>query len=291
MAEQLGADGPVTLGEAQKLIERAFERQVLEILGGNTLADLRVLVLAGDGADLPPAIAIICDSVGQIDLGWIEQTNVLSNTLFGSVAPVGWRAAAYRAVGKLAAALPLFDFEQMMEELSAYYWDGEMTDDGARHALVEYFGQDPEDLKLPSHIEALRPDFMLAENAAPMKALPPLLRAKLRRLSAAHDALKEHWREGNAWFFQHSELADYLPEYEDASSLPPMTTVPFDIFNEELDEVGRIGMEVGFLNLAGLCRLTDAGAVDRWFATLRLGAELIAAGQDLIDFNPAEVQR
>ncbi|RSV44507.1 hypothetical protein CA234_02925 [Sphingomonas sp. ABOLE] len=273
------------------MIERSFEHQVLGILGGNTLADLRVVVLAGNGAELPPAIAIICDSVGQIDLGWIEQTNVLRNSLFASVAPVGWRAAAYRSLSKLALVLPLFDFDGMMEELSGYYWDGETTDEGARHSLVEYFGQDPEELTLPSHIEARRPDFMLAENAAPMKALPASLRAKLRRLSAAHDALKEHWRQGNAWFFERSEVSDYLPEYEDASYLPPMTTVPFDAFAQELDEVGRIGMETAFFNIAGLCPLPEADAIERWFATLRLGAELIAAAQDLIDFNPAEVLR
>ena len=102
-----------------------------DILRPVDMANLRVAVMIGeDGLD--PAIVIICDSIGQIDLGWIEKSNVLSNTLFAPVAPVGWQAAAYKALcGALPAVLPIFGYEDFMEEMSAMYWDGETTDEGA----------------------------------------------------------------------------------------------------------------------------------------------------------------
>ena len=288
LAEREPADQLVTRAEARRHIEQGFDRAVLEVLAGNTLADLRVVVLQGDGDHLPPAIAIICDSVGQIDLGWIEKTNVLRHTLSGNVAPVGWRAAAYRALVQLCLVLPMFDFQGLMDELSQYYWDGETDDEAARQALVAYHGADEEDLILPSHVLAKRPDYMLAENVAPAKALPPILRRKLRRLTDAYNALKARPRDGDAWLFDWHETIEYLPEYEDASCLPPMTLVPFDEFNQELDEVARAGMEMGFLNVAGLCPLTEPTIVARWFTSLRLGAELLAAAQDLIDFDPSD---
>ena len=78
---------------------------------------------------LPPALAIVCDTIGQIDLGWIEKTNVLSNTLFETIAPVGWRAAAYQALEQtLGTVLPCFGYDDLFEEISAYYWEG-TTDD------------------------------------------------------------------------------------------------------------------------------------------------------------------
>jgi len=282
------AAGPLTRAEARKHIEQAFQREVLSILGGNTLADLRVIALAGDGDAMPPAIAIICDSIGQIDLGWIEQTNVLANTLRGSVAPVGWRAAAYKALHQITAVLPIFGFDEMMDELSAYYWDGETTDEGARRALVTLHGLDPEDdaVVLPSQIMARRPDYMLAHNADGLKDLPPVLRAKLRRLTAAWNALKGHKHPTDVWHFDSDRVHAYLPEYEDTVPLPPMTLVSFDDFAEQLDLIGQSGMELGSFNVAGFCSLTGPGTLTQWFASLRLGAELLAAAQDLIDFDP-----
>lgn len=290
VARHAPIDRLLTRAEARRHIEQSFQRAVLDIIGVNTLADLRVTVLAGDGAEQPPAIAIICDSIGQIDMGWIERTNVLADTLNGFVAPVGWRAAAYKVLWRLAAVLPMFDFDGMMEELAGYYWDGETEDDGARHALVTYHGHDPDDVILPSQIRERRPDYMLAANADPLKALPRTLKAALRRVEAAWNSVRGCKEDGNAWHFDFHQITDYLPEYEDCASLPALTIVPFDVFAQELDEIGRAGMEYGFHNICGLCPLTGPDVLDQWFASFRHGAELIAAVQDLIDLDVSKVR-
>lgn len=290
VAQQAPTDQLFGLSEARRFIEQRFRQAVLDIIGVNTLADLRVFVLAGDGAGQPPALAIICDSVGQIDMGWIELTNVLGNTLNGFVAPVGWRAAAYGALHKLAAVLPLFGFHEMMEELSGYYWDGATDDEGARHALVTYHGADPDELTLPSHIEARRPDYMLPKNADPLKKLPPAIRSAIKRVTAAAEAVRAVKEPGNAWHYDFEQITGYMPEYEDVSPLPALTLVPFDVYAQELDEIAHVGMEYGFHNVAGICQLTDADTLDQWFASLRLGAELIAAVQDLIDLDVSKVR-
>ena len=83
-------DGPrlYTRGEARQLIERQFNSAVLKILDPIEIVDLRAAVLEGEDGN-PPAIALVCESIGQMDLGWIEKSNVLRNTVFGQVAPVG----------------------------------------------------------------------------------------------------------------------------------------------------------------------------------------------------------
>lgn len=283
-------DRLLTRAEARRHIEQSFQRAVLDIIGVNTLADLRVIALAGDGAEQPPAIAILCDSIGQIDMGWIERTNVLADTLNGFVAPVGWRARAYGALHRLAAVLPMFGFDEMMEELSGYYWDGETEDEGARHALVTYHGHDPDDVILPSQIRDKRPDYMLAANADPLKALPRALQAALRRVEAAWNSVRGCKEQGNAWHFDVYQITDYMPEYEDVSPLPALTTVPFDVYAQELDQIGQAGMEYGFHNVCGLCPLTGPDVLEQWFASLRHGAELIAAVQDLIDLDVSKVR-
>jgi hypothetical protein len=65
-----------------------------------------------------------------------------------------------------------------------------------------------------------------------------------------------------------------------------MTLVSADHFARELDDVGRPGMELGFLDIAGLCPLADAGDIDRWFASLKLGADFLLAAQDLVLTDP-----
>ncbi len=252
------------------------------------LADLRVVALAGDDG-LPPALAIVCDSIGQLDLGWIEKSNVLMNTVFANVAPVGWRAAAYQVLEQnLNAALPVFGYADLLEELSAYYWDGETDDEGARAALIGYHGAEADDLAemtLPSQVHARRPDWMTAK-AAPMKYMPPCLRKALTRVRDAHKAVRA-LGDGNAWRYDREAMETHLPEYVDRAPLPPITLVPFDHFAREIDDVGRFGMEQGFDDIAGLCVLTGPEMIDPWFASLRLGAELLLAAQDLIALDPA----
>lgn len=289
-ARHAPVDRLLTRAEARRHIERSFQQAVLDIIGVNTLADLRVTVLAGDGDTQPPAIAIICDSVGQIDMGWIERTNVLADTLNGFVAPVGWRARAYGALNQLAAVLPMFDFDGMMEELSGFYWDGETEDEAARHALVVYHGHDPDDVMLPSQIRDRRPDYMLRTNADPLKALPRALQAALRRVEAVWNAVQGCKQQGDAWHFDFEQIVSYLPEYEDVAPLPALTIVPYDVYAQELDQIGQAGMECGFHNVCGLCPLTGPDVLDQWFASLRRGAELIAAVQDLIDLDVSKVR-
>lgn len=282
-------DGQYSRREARARIERLFDIEVMANLASVDLMNLQVEVFIG-ADDLPPAIVVICGSMGQIDLGWIEKKNTLSETLCGYVAPVAWRASAYQAlVACLCGILPIFGFEELIDEMAGYFWDGETTDEGARKALVEWHGHDPEDVDgmvLPSQMLERRPDFMLAENAGPLKALPAGLRKRLRRLTKAAEAVRAAGQKGNAWWFDFTAVQDYLPDIQDCSHLPPMTLVPVDEFLAEVDEVCRHGMEYGFMDLAGLCPLDRAADVDAWFASLKLGVELMLAAQDLIDLDP-----
>jgi len=280
--------GRYTRPEARRRIEQVFGEAVAEILGPFELVELRVVALVGD-SDLPPALIIVCDSIGQIDLGWIEKSNVLSDTLFGAVAPVGWRAAAYQAIGTtLGAALPMFGYHDLIEELAAYNWDGETDDAGARRALADHGFADDEidETTLPSQIAARRPDWMTAK-PAPLADMPRPLRAALKRLRDARAALARFGGVDNAWCFEREHLLTYLPEMEERCPLPPLTIVPFDQFARELDDVCRFGMEQGFYDIAGLCALTDPDTIDAWFASLKLGAELLLAAQALINLDPA----
>jgi hypothetical protein len=274
---------------ARQHIERVFETAVVEILKPFDLADLRVVALIGED-NLPPALAVICDSVGQLDLGWIEKSNLLSDTLFGNVAPVGWRAAAYKALEEtLRVALPVFGYTDLFEEVSAYYWDGETDDASARACLIEYHGADEgvlDDMTLPSEMNARRPDWMTAKSAT-LKEMPTDLRRAIARLRDAHKAIKDLGTDGNAWRFDIDLMHAYIPGFEDCSHLPSMTIVPFDQFARELDDVARHGMEQGFFDVSGLCPLTDGDQVDDWFASLKLGAEFLLAAQDLINLDPA----
>jgi hypothetical protein len=280
--------------EARARIERVFNAAVLEILAPIELADLRVVALIG-GEGLPPALGIICDSIGQIDLGWIEKDNVLSNTLFGNVAPLGWRAAAYKALTEtLHTALPVFGYDDLFYEISMYYWEGETDDIAASRALIEYHcGEDDalDEEMLPSAINARRPDWMLAKNADPLKRLPPGLRAALARVRAAQKALKAIKSDANAWHFDFDLIAAYMPHLEDCSPLPIMTLVPFEHFARELDDVGRHGMESSFMDVAGLCLLGEGATVEAWFASLKIGAEFLLAAQHLINLDPANLRQ
>ena len=284
------ADQLFSRQEAQYRIEQMFDAEVIEILRPVEMVNLRVCALIGD-ADRPPALAVICDDVGQLDLGWIEKTNLLSDTMFGSVAPVGWRATAYAAlVNTLGCTLPVFGYNELVEEIANYYWDGETDDEGARKALEFYHGTDEDeaviDAMLPSAMHAQRPDFMLAENTTALKKLPAPLAKILRRLREAHKALQDLEHGRNAWRYDSDELFTYRPELTDYSNLEALTIVPVRHFQRELDEVGRFGMETGFMDTAGLLPLVDATALDHWFASLRLGAEYLVAVQDLIAFDP-----
>lgn len=291
VAQREGSERRLTRPEARALIERRFNREVLAILQPVELADLRVAALHGDGYR-PPAIAVICDSIGQIDLGWIEKSNVLSNTLFGSVAPVRWRATAYKTLEEtLPGILPVFGYDRLVDELSAYYWDGEIDDAAARQALIDYHGHSEEDVELmtlPSGVNARRPDYMLASNTTALRNLPAALRDRIRAVRDAHKELERIAPEGSAWFFDWHRICEYLP-VEDNSTLPPMTLVPFEHFAQELDDVARWGMESGFMDVAGLCELTDADKIDAWFASLKLGVDLLLAAQALIDFDPTKI--
>lgn len=262
---------------------------MLDILGPFELTPLRVVALHGDDA-LPPALAIVSDDIGEIDLRWIARTNTLKDTLFGPVAPTGWRAAAYHALeSTLHAALPVFSYTDLFYEYSTYFWDGETDDAGARQALIDWHGADAseiDDEMLPSAMNARRPDYMLAENADALKALPRSLAAKIRELRRAHDALGAIGDDFNAWRLDREDLHRYFPESEDWSWLPSMTLVPFDHFARELDAIGQMGMEQGFTDLAGICALNDVTAIDRWLVSLKLGVDLLVAAQALIDFDP-----
>jgi hypothetical protein len=287
-ASQTGDHSRFQRSGARLHIEKSFDAAVMEILNPFELADLRVLVLQGDDT-APPAIAIVCDTIGQIELGWIEKDNVLRNTMVRRVAPVSWQAAAYKALElTLPCALPIFNYANLFEEISAYWWDGETEDLPAIKAMVDMLGAELDDIDqdmLPSTMNARRPEWMLAKNAGAMKHLPTGLRQKIRALHDAHKAVNAIGETGNAWNFDFQMGCDYLTHLEDCSHLPAMTLVCADHFARELDDVGRHGMEQGFMDIAGICQLPDVDHVDRWFASLQIGAEFLLAAQDLINLD------
>ena len=282
----------ITRSAARQRIEKAFDSAVVSTFAPFQLADFRTVVFQGDDAN-PPAIAIVCDTVGQIDLGWIETDNVLRNTLLKRVAPLGWRAAAYKALAAtLNCTLPVFGFDDLFKEYSGAYWDGSTEDADAIRSMVEYQGAELDDIDetmLPSAMKARRPDWMLAEKASPMKYLPPTIRTKIRALRTAHVAVMALGQEGNAWAFDFAMACDYVPGLEDCSHLPAMTLVPAEHFGRELDDVGQHGMQQGFMDIAGICPIADAGRVEQWFVSLQVGARYLAAAQDLMTLDLARI--
>ncbi|MDJ0276305.1 hypothetical protein QLH51_05770 [Sphingomonas sp. 2R-10] len=253
---------------------------MLDILKPVELADLGVAVLRGDG-DRPPALVVTCESVGQLDLGWIEDSD----------APVAWRATAYAALERmLGRVLPVFGYQDLFEEIARWYWEGETDDAAARQVLVDYHGAEEDDLdgqSLPSTMNARRPAWMIAANAVPPARLPIGLRRTLVALRRTFEAVEQIPPGCDAWHVDHEILFDHLPDLEEALHLPPVTLVPFDQFACELDDIGRHGMEVGFSDVAGLYPLPDADRIDDWFASLRLGATFLCAVQELIRFDPS----
>lgn len=271
-----------TRPQARQRIERVFNTAVLEILGPIELAIFRVVVLGGDEGN-PPAIAVICDSMGQLDLGWIETSD----------APIPWRAAAYKALDEyLGTALPIFGYQDLFDEYSMYYWEGATDDEAARQCLIDYQGADLdnlEDYALPSTMNARRPEWMIAANAAPSTELPSGLCEALGKLKNTYKALRNLRLGGNAWHFETDAIYEYIPYFEECSTLPPLTLVPVEQFAREVDDVGRHGMEYGFMDIAGLCPLRDPKRIEDWFASLRLGAQFLLAAQNLIQLDPIKL--
>jgi hypothetical protein len=266
--------------EARRRIEETFKASVAEILAPIDLVDLRVVVLNAD-ADRTPAFVVTCDSMGQLDLGWIETSD----------APVAWRAAAYRVLEKtLGSVLPVFCYDDLFDEIATYYWAGETSDEAARRAQIEIYGMDPEELDediLPSAMNGRRPAWMIDSEAGKSGSLPHELRHAIGRLRAAHKAVSRHDPDSNAWRFELQTVWDYIPEQEECSSLPPMTLVPLEQFAREIDEIYRRGMEMGFLEIAGLCQLPDETRIDSWITSLRQGALFLLTVQELIALYPA----
>lgn len=280
VAKRDDATEPCARDEARRRIERTFEAAVLEILSPIDLVELRTVVLRG-ADDRPPAIVLTCESLGQIDLGWIET----------SEAPTLWRAAAYQALETtLGRVLPIFGYQDLFEEISHYYWDGETEDEAALQTLIAYHGADPDDrdaYSLPSEMNGRRPDWMSQPKIGRRTRLPATLRHALNQLARTHAALGRLSKERDAWAFDLDTLYDYMPGIEEASSLPPLTLVPFDHFDRELDEVARHGMEMGFMDVAGICVLEDTSCIDDWFASLTLGVRFLEAAQALLRLDPA----
>lgn len=268
---------------ARRRIEQVFNAAVLEILAPIDFVDLRVVALVGEEAN-PPAIAIACESLGQLDLGWIETGE----------APIPWRAAAYAALGEtLRSALPIFGYQDLFDEISMYYWDGENEDEAARRSLIAMHGLSDEEIEeqtMPSEMNARRPDWMLGSNAAKPAQLPKALAQALRRLRDTHKALERLGSDRNGWHFDTDVLYEYIPGIEECSSLPPLTLVPFEQFARELDDVARHGMEMGFMDICGICPLPEASRIDDWFASLRLGVQFLLAAQDLTRLDPATME-
>lgn len=264
------------------------------MLAAIDMVDLRATVINATD-DHPPAIALICDSLGQVELGWIEKCNLLSQTMQGPVAPVGWRAAAYKVLTEtLPAVLPVFGFDDLMDELSTYYWDGVTEDKEAIENMVQWHGHSLDDLDedmLPSAVRSRRPDWMLTDRAYPLKQLPVGLRQRIRAVRTARDAVIGQRSSAGAWNFDGPQVMEYLPEFEERSGLAPMTLCCAESFARELDDIARPGMEMGFMDIVGMAPLTEAASIDAWFESLKVGVEFLRAVQDLIAIDPTEEGR
>lgn len=265
--------------QARWHIERAFETAVLEILEPIDLVDLRVMVLQREEGG-PPAIAVICDSLGQLDLGWIEDSD----------APIPWRTVAYKLLERtLGSILPVFDYEDLFDHFSMYYWEGATDDEEALRCLIEYHGVTPDDLEsytLPSAMNARRPGWMIGENAGRSTCLPDGLRTRMAMLRNAHRAFLRLSSDEDAWHFDEESVGGYIPEFEDHSMVLPLTLVPLEQFRRDIDEMAQHGMEYGFMDVIGLCPLPGADRIDDWLASLRLGAQFLIAVQELLHFDP-----
>ncbi|MDR6116576.1 hypothetical protein QE360_003545 [Sphingomonas sp. SORGH_AS789] len=270
-----------TRSQARRRIERAFATAVSDILEPVVLADLRVSVRSDEAGDRS-ALAVNCDSLGQLDLGWIEDSD----------APIPWRATAYSALERmLGRVLPVFGYGDLFDAYAAYNWEGETDDEWARQALIELHGVSEQDLDgqiLPSTMNADRPPWMIAENAVGDALLPRSLNERLDRVREAHDAVGASPSDCDAWHVEQEILFDYMPELEECFHLPPLTIVPLASFADELDDITRHGMEAGFTDVAGLYPLPDASRIDDWLASLRLGARFLCAVQDLLAFDPTQ---
>jgi len=127
---------------------------------------------------------------------------------------------------------------------------------------------------------------MNSANSAPLAQLPAGLRNALDKLRETHDALRGLPEDRNAWHFDSEILYEYVPGIEECSTLPPLTLVPVEFFAVEVDDVGRHGMEYGFMDVAGICPLPHADHITDWFASLQVGTQFLLAAQHLIDLDP-----
>lgn len=279
VAGREGAQEACTRVEARRRIERAFRAVALDILAPVELADLRIAILSGE-ENQSPVITITCESIGQIDLGWIETSD----------APIGWRAAAYAALERtLSRVLPVFAYQDLFEEISRHYWEGETDDAAALEYMIACHGADLEDLdslSLPSTMNDRRPDWMIRDKAIPVRSLPARLREIIRRLDHLHRQIDRLDSNDNAWAFHLDIAYEYFPGIEECSPLPPLTLVPVDQFAREVDDVAQHGMEYGFFDLAGICVLQQADKIDRWLSSLQLGVKLLTTAQELILLDP-----
>jgi hypothetical protein len=133
-----------------------------------------------------------------------------------------------------------------------------------------------------------RPEWMLAENASPLKHLPDELADAIRRVRKAADAVRSLDSPGSAWNYDSDLCHNYVFAYEESSHTPPLTLVPFDHFQRELDYVCEHAMQTSFHDTAGICPLINPGLIDDWFASLRAGVDMLIAAQALIDLFPSK---
>ncbi len=92
--------------------------------------------------------------------------------------------------------------------------------------------------------------------------------------------------ERDAWYLDFEIARRYVPDIDECASLPPLTLVPLAQFRRELDTALQSGMEMGFMDIAGICTLPDANRIDDWFESLRCGADFLKAAQDIVRFTP-----
>jgi hypothetical protein len=136
VAAREGTPSRYTRVGARKRIEQVFNAAVLEIL-----APIELSICASPSSSAKTTIRPQSPSSARPSANWI---------LAGSKPATlpSWRAAAYAALGEtLGTALPVFGYQDLFEEISMYYWDGEIDDEGARRSLAAYQGLSAEEIE------------------------------------------------------------------------------------------------------------------------------------------------
>lgn len=191
--------------------------------------------------------------------------------------------------------LPVGCFDDLVEEISGYWWQGELDDDAAREAIAEMRGEElgpDDDFFLPSKFLAAQPQWTLFEpwprpNDAPTPALPDFVAGPAAQVLKAMKPFRNASANRAAWISDFDITTDVAPEYGDAVSTPPIFLVPdIPVFNEALNDIGECAMQTSFWNVCGAAIMTSPKDIQTWLKSLAAGVPLLVALDGLLRATP-----